>query len=103
MSNADVARVLVDLADRREIQGANPFRVRAHRGGARTVETLAEPIALLVEDPERSPDELPGIGKDLAEKITSIVETGRLDQLDELREQVPAEVVAMLRIPGLGP
>ena len=103
MSNADVARVLVDLADLLEIQGANPFRVRAHRGGARTVETLAEPIALLVEDPERSPDELPGIGKDLAEKITSIVETGRLDQLDELREQVPAEVVAMLRIPGLGP
>ena len=80
MSNADVARVLVDLADLLEIQGANPFRVRAHRGGARTVETLAEPIALLVEDPERSPDELPGIGKDLAEKITSIVETGRLDQ-----------------------
>ncbi|GIS60892.1 MAG: hypothetical protein CM1200mP2_31170 [Planctomycetaceae bacterium] len=69
MSNADVARVLVDLADLLEIQGANPFRVRAHRGGARTVETLAEPIALLVEDPERSPDELPGIGKDLAEKI----------------------------------
>ncbi len=103
MSNADVARVLVDLADLLEIQGANPFRVRAHRNGARTVETLTEPIALLVEDPERSPEELSGIGKDLAEKITSIVETGQLDQLDELREQVPAGVVAMLRIPGLGP
>ena len=103
MSNADVAKVLVDLADLMEIQGANPFRVRAHRNGARTVETLAEPIALLVEDPERSPEELSGIGKDLSEKITSIVETGQLDQLDELREQVPAGVVAMLRIPGLGP
>ena len=47
MSNADVAKVLVDLADLMEIQGANPFRVRAHRNGARTVETLAEPIAAL--------------------------------------------------------
>ena len=103
MSNADVARVLVDLADLLEIQGANPFRVRAHRNGARAIETLAEPISGLVEDPERSPEELSGIGKDLSEKITSIVLTGKLDQLDELREQVPSGVVAMLRIPGLGP
>jgi DNA polymerase (family 10) len=103
MSNVDVARVLVDLADLLEIQGANPFRVRAHRNGARTIETLAEPIEGLVEDPERSPEELSGIGKDLSEKIISIVLTGKLDQLDELREQVPAGVVAMLRIPGLGP
>ncbi|MDP7276049.1 MAG: DNA polymerase/3'-5' exonuclease PolX [Planctomycetaceae bacterium] len=103
MSNADVAGVLVDLANLLEIQGANPFRVRAHRNGARTVETLAEPIAALVEDPERSPEELPGIGKDLAGKIESIVLTGRLSQLEELREQVPAGVVAMLSIPGLGP
>jgi DNA polymerase (family 10) len=103
MSNVDVARVLVDLADLLEIQGANPFRVRAHRSGARTIETLAEPIEGLVEDPERSPEELSGIGKDLSEKIISIVLTGKLDQLDELREQVPAGVVAMLRIPGLGP
>ena len=103
MSNADVARVLVDLADLLEIQGANPFRVRAHRNGARAIEALAEPIAGLVEDPERSPEELSGIGKDLAEKINSIVLTGKLDQLDELREQVPAGVVSMLRIPGLGP
>ncbi len=103
MSNADVARVLVDLADLMEIQGANPFKVRAHRNGARTVETLPEPISVLVEDPERSPSELSGIGKDLSEKITEIVETGRLGQLDEMREEIPSGVVAMLRIPGLGP
>ena len=48
MSNADVARVLVDLADLLEIQGANPFRVRAHRGGARPVEPLAAPILSLI-------------------------------------------------------
>ena len=112
MSNADVARFLVNLADLLEIQGANPFRVRAHRGAARTIETLTEPISRLVEDPDRSPQDLSGIGKDLSEKVETIVltgrlpqldELGRLDQLDELREQVPAEVVAMLRIPGLGP
>ena len=103
MSNADVARFLVNLADLLEIQGANPFRVRAHRGAARTIETLTEPISRLVEDPDRSPQDLSGIGKDLSEKVETIVLTGRLPQLDELREEVPAGVVAMLRIPGLGP
>eukprot|EP00913_Durusdinium_trenchii_P022849 g21453.t1 len=84
-------------------EGANPFRIRAYRGASRTIQGLTESLAEMARDEERSLTDLPGIGKDLAEKIETIVETGRLPQLDELREKVPEGVVAMLRLPGIGP
>jgi DNA polymerase (family 10) len=103
MQNADVARYFEDLADLLEIQEANPFRVRAYRNAARTIANLTESVAHISTDPDQKLTDLPGIGKDLAEKLDTIVETGNLPQLDELREQIPAGVVQMLRLPGIGP
>ena len=103
MQNSDVARHFGDLADLLEIQGANPFRVRAYRNAARTIESLADPVATLIADDECDLTDLPGIGKDLAEKITTLVTSGRLPQLEDLRREVPEGVVAMLGISGLGP
>lgn len=103
MHNTDVARVFDELADLLEIQGANPFRVRAYRNAARMIGDLAEPLAEIAADPDRSLQDLPGIGKDLAEKIETILHTGRLPQLEELRRQIPPGVLEMLRLPGLGP
>lgn len=102
MQNDEVAAAFDEIADLLEIQGANAFRVRAYRNAARTLRDLAEPVAGLAGDPE-SLDELPGIGKDLAEKILMLVATGTLPQLEELRGEVPPGVGEMLRIPGLGP
>ncbi len=103
MQNADVATRFEELADLLEIQGANPFRIRAYRNAARTIESLSESVADIAHDDDRALTDLPGIGKDLAEKITTIVDTSSLPQLEELREQVPPGVLDMLRIPGLGP
>lgn len=103
MKNAEVARFFADLADLLEIQGANPFRVRAYRNAARTIESLTDSVSDLARDPERDLDDLPGIGKDLASKIVTIVETGGLPMLEELREKIPPGVVDMLRLPNLGP
>src|SRR4029078_9797160 len=103
MQNADIVRLFEELADLLEIQNANPFRVRAYRNAARTLGDLPESVAEIVRDPERSIEDIPGIGHDLAEKIKAIVSTGSLPQLEELRSQVPAGVVEMLRIQGLGP
>ncbi len=103
MKNAEVARFFADLADLLEIQGANPFRIRAYRNAARTIENLTESVADLARDPERKLQDLDGIGKDLAAKIHTIVETNGLPQLDELREQIPPGVVDMLRLPSIGP
>ncbi|MFG0334562.1 MAG: DNA polymerase/3'-5' exonuclease PolX [Maioricimonas sp. JB049] len=103
MQNVEVARVFEELADLLEIQGANAFRIRAYRNAARTIEALPETVSALVAEGKSELTELPGIGKDLAEKIITIVETGELPQLAKLRKEVPPGVVAMLRIEGLGP
>lgn len=103
MHNAEIARLFEELADLLEIQGASVFRLRAYRNAARLLEGLAEPVADIAEGGVAALTELPGIGKDLAEKLIAIVETGRLPQLDQARSEVPVGVVQMLRIPGVGP
>jgi DNA polymerase (family 10) len=103
MTNPEIADVFDEVADILEFQGANPFRVRAYRNGARRMRDLGEPLAAIAADPERSFTDLEGIGKDLAEKIETLLATGSLPQLEELRAKVPQSVLALLRVPGLGP
>ncbi|MBI1311560.1 DNA polymerase/3'-5' exonuclease PolX [bacterium] len=103
MRNSEIARLFEELADLMEIQGANAFRLRAYRNASRTIENLTESISELAEQGSTALVELPGIGKELAQKIVTIFETGQLPQLEKLREEVPPGVVMMLRIPGVGP
>jgi len=103
MNNAQIADVFDEVADILEFQNANPFRVRAYRNSARTIRDLTEPLAAIAKDSERELTELPAIGKDLAEKITTLLETGNLPMLEELLEKVPKSVLAVMRVPGLGP
>lgn len=103
MDNADVARILEDVADLLEIQGENPFRVRAYRRAARTVETLGEPVADLAARGKEALTELPGIGEDLAGKITEIVETGDLTLHTQLAGTLPAGLSEVMRVDSVGP
>src|SRR5438132_1696649 len=103
MQNPDIARLFDEVADLLEIQGANPFRVRAYRNAARIVRDYPEPLADVVRSGERDLTEIPGIGDDLAEKITAIVTTGELPLRTELAAQLPPGLLDLLRIPGLGP
>lgn len=100
--NADIAAVFDELADLLEIEGANPFRVRAYRNAARTLRDLSRDVGDLIEKGESLTD-LPGIGKDLAEKIVDIVKTGTTPALEEHRRQMPRALPELLKIPGLGP
>jgi DNA polymerase (family X) len=102
MKNDQIAAVFEQLSDLLEIQEANPFRVRAYRSAGRTIASTAESFAALVEQDDDL-TQFSGIGKDLAKQIVEIVTTGQHSQLAELREQVPAGVVDMLRIRGVGP
>ena len=102
MTNADVARVLSRIATMLEIDGANPFRVRAYREGARVIESQAEPIATLAAA-EGGLAALPGIGKDLAQKTLEIAETGTTGIYDEMQAKIPLEVVGFTELQGLGP
>jgi DNA polymerase (family X) len=103
MQNPDIARLFDEVADLLEIQDANPFRVRAYRNAARTIRDFPEPIADLVRAGTKDLTEIPGIGDDLAEKITDIVTTGELPLRKQLASKLPAGLLDLLRIPGLGP
>lgn len=100
--NADIAAAFDEMADLLEIEGANPFRIRAYRTAARTIRDLPRDVAGMVEE-GTDLTALPGIGEDLAAKITEMVETGTAAAIDEHRKAVPASVRALLGIPGLGP
>jgi len=100
--NRQIADIFGRLADLLEIEGANPFRVRAYRNAARVVGGHPRSLAdLVAADADLS--DLPGIGKDLAAKIATIVQTGRLPKLDEVEQRTPPALSELMRVPGLGP
>ncbi|MCA9246390.1 MAG: DNA polymerase/3'-5' exonuclease PolX [Planctomycetales bacterium] len=103
MQNAQIAAIFDRVADLLEFQGANPFRLRAYRNAARTIGDLSEPVAAILADESRSLTDVAGIGDDLASKISTLIETGTLPLLDDLLAKIPASVLGMLRVPGLGP
>jgi DNA polymerase (family 10) len=102
MQNKEIAAALEQIADLLEFQGANTFRLRAYRNAARTLGDLSEPIAAMLDE-GRDLTELSGVGKDLAEKIASLATTGSHEQWEQLKSEVPESVLALLRIPQLGP
>ena len=102
MNNAEIAHVLERLALRLDIDGANPFRVRAHREAARIVSEQAEPMSAVAVR-EGALEALPGIGKDLAQKIRDLVATGTTPMHDELKAKYPDEVVDLTDLQGIGP
>ena len=102
MKNEVIASHFEMLADLLEIQGANPFRIRAYRNGARTISSTSESLDDMVSS-EKDLTELTGIGKDLARQIHEIVTTGKHVALEALRKEIPGGVLDMLRIQGVGP
>lgn len=103
MNNGQIANAFELIADLLEFQGANPFRVRAYRNGARTVRDYPEPLAALATEGAARLTEIQGIGQDLASKIVTLVQSGDLPMLQQLRAEVPESVLALVRIPGVGP
>jgi DNA polymerase (family 10) len=102
VQNLLIARVLDEIADRLEIQDANPFRVRAYRAAARTIGEYQDDVKEIVARGDTVAG-LPGIGADLAGKIKEIALTGTCDALARLRREMPSAVTELLQIPGLGP
>jgi DNA polymerase (family 10) len=100
MTNAQIASIFGEIADLLELKGENPFRVRAYRRAAMNVEGTPKDLSSLGEDELTA---IPGIGKDLAGKIRQFSETGRIDLHEELKKEIPAGLLAILRVPGVGP
>ncbi len=102
MVNQQVVQIFNRIADLLEISGENPFRVRAYRNAARTIESLGRNLEEMLKNGEDLTS-LPGIGRDLADKIREIVETGSLGKLVDLESRVPPALVELLKVEGLGP
>jgi DNA polymerase (family X) len=103
MTNAEIAAVFEQLADLLEFKDENPFRVRAYRNAARAIRDLTESVTAIVADNGERLLAIEGIGKAVAEKAATLARTGRLPQLDELLAEIPESVLAIMRIPGIGP
>ena len=101
MDKDKVAEILVEIGTLLELKGENPFKTRAYANAARTIESLNEPLAKLVA--EKRLGEIKGIGQALEQKITELVETGKLKYYDELKASIPPGMIEMLEISGLGP
>ena len=105
MSKADkvlIAEVLTEIGTLLELQGENPFKIRAYQSGARVVDSLGEE-GLTQRIEAGTLDEIKGIGEALAQKITELHRTGKLEFLEKLRASIAPGLVEMLAVPGLGP
>ena len=101
MDKEQVAAVLTEIGTLLELKGENPFKTRAYVNAARTLEGLTEPLDRLIT--ENRLGDIKGIGEALQEKITKLVQTGHLPYYEDLKASIPAGLVEMLQIPGLGP
>lgn len=96
-----VASVLDDLGTLLEIRGENPFRCRAYHTAAQAVRGLTDDLPDMLADGRLS--EVSGIGQTMLDKITRLVTTGRLEEYDALRRETPTGLLALMKVPGLGP
>jgi DNA polymerase (family 10) len=101
MDKEQVAAVLSEIGTLLELQGESVFRIQAYQNGARALMQLGEDLGELIRSGRLG--EVPGIGATLTEKITTLVTTGRLPYYEDLKKKVPAGLVQMSRIQGLGP
>ncbi|HEY5494576.1 MAG TPA: DNA polymerase/3'-5' exonuclease PolX [Candidatus Anoxymicrobiaceae bacterium] len=103
VGNARIADIFDEVGDLLEISGENFFRVRAYHNAARVVRDLSTSVEEVAAEPDRDLTELPGIGKDLAGKIHTILETGDLPMRQELESQIPIGLMDVMKVAGVGP
>jgi DNA polymerase (family X) len=101
LKNSLVAQVLDELADYTELEDDQPYRARAYRRAAQTVESIPDPIENIWE--EKKLKDLPGIGENIERKIDEILRTGKLETLEKIKARIPVDVPSLTRIEGIGP
>ncbi len=101
MKNAQIAEIFRDTAKILELKGDNPFRIRAYEKAAFNIENLSEDLNIVLKEGDIA--KIPGIGKDLAAKIEEIIKTKTFKFYEDLKKNMPPDLILMLEIPGLGP
>lgn len=103
LDNAEVARVLQQVADMLEFKNENPFRFRSYQMAAETIGSMGTPLIDIVSRGGASElQKIPGIGKTISAQILEIIETGKSSYFEELTKDVPATVLDLRRVSGIG-
>ncbi|MGH9832251.1 MAG: hypothetical protein ACREBD_17535 [Blastocatellia bacterium] len=107
MTNQEIASVFRRLADLMELGEGNPFKLRAYRAAAETIEDTTTPLAEMVEagGPSGGKDrlrELPGVGEAISKKIVELLETGTFKAYEEIKAEIPETVLDLLKVEGVG-
>ena len=100
MTNYAIARVFTRIADLMEIQGENPFKIRAYRSAAQTMQELTENLEVLAGRGELQT--IPGVGEAIADKTREIIATGTCKLHEKLKAEVPESLIELLNIRGFG-
>ena len=101
MEKNDIARVLDEIATFMELTGENPFKIRAYSAGARILENMTEDLGELIDTGKLA--DIPGLGEALVDKITTLRRDGVLPFHQKLKASIPAGLLEVMQIPGLGP
>ena len=101
MDSSTIARVLDQMGTLLEVRGENPFRCRAYHNAAQALKGLPSDLTDMLSDGTLA--EVPGIGETMLAKITQLATTGHLPSFEDLKRATPPGLVALLRVPGLGP
>jgi len=101
MKNSEIAEKLIEIAHLLEIKGENPFKIRSYEKAANSVLSLPKEIKDFVK--EGNLKEIPGIGASISQKIKELLETGKIQYLEDLKKEIPQGLLKMLNIPGMGP
>jgi DNA polymerase (family 10) len=99
--NQQFSALFRDIASVLELQGDDPYRIRAYRRAAQTLASLSEPLRTIAR--RGALETLPGIGKTLSREIQELLETGRLRYYEYLITTVPEGLLALLRLHSLSP
>jgi DNA polymerase (family X) len=100
-TNAEIAIALDELGDLYELDGAVIHRVLAYRNAAKAVRNASVSVLGLAR--ENRATELPAVGAIIQEKVLALAETGTIPAAEKLRAKFPPGLVALTRLPGLGP
>jgi DNA polymerase (family X) len=98
MDNQKIAEIFQEIGDLLDILGENVFRIRSYHKAAQTIGHMSKDVSE-IEDLEK----IPGIGKHLCEKIEELLRTGECKEFAELKKRVPAGLLDMLKLRGVGP
>jgi DNA polymerase (family 10) len=101
METGRIAQILEEMGTLLEVRGENPFRCRAYHNAAQALRNLPSDLLEMIGDGRLAA--VPGIGETMLAKIVQLATSGQLPAYDELRRATPPGLVALLRIPGLGP